>query len=978
MALSAALALPLAVMAQPAVDSAAGTAPAVQTTTDNAASTQSDQTPPAKTTKKAVQLQSVKVLGSLIPRVQIEGAAPVQVITGAQIQAQGYTTVFQFLQSLPQTSGNSDFYNRPSTWGNTAVNARTINLRNLGPQFTLLMVDGQRVVPYPQAENASFGHFAIQNANNIPIGMVDQVQVLATGASAMYGSRAMAGVINIILKKHYQGDEVNVKVGHDTRGGQKYGDINLFGGHSGSNWSFVYNLEHSNRAALYGSDRPDYDGVDDAGYQEWNASDRLFGYQYDAAGATGISLTGANGNYIAPPAGSCGAFKNFRLAESTTIGTSGDKVTGPITHKGQYCAQPAVFRNWVLEPGFRSNNGFAYGQYDFTPNLTAYASAAVYITHGWSQTQLPGYGFGTPFYDAGSDQVITHFSRQLTQAEIGSMAETYDNEKYWDLRAGLKGGFMDDQFDWNLRLDDQKYLVHENYTAYNIPAMQNFFLGQQQGTKTVNGVTYPVYTLNQKALWNPITTDQYNTFGAYGQNNAVSELKTVAFNINGDLFTIPWTDQPVGWGAVVEGDWQLYSLRPDPRTSSSDFEDPFGDFNQGHGTRRHYAVASEFSVPIVKTLTWDIAGRVDKYNDISKADIARTWKTGLEWRPLSWLLLRGTYGTNFEAPSLNSIYLTGSSATVGDYADPLNCIKTHNTACSDYQHPTSEYFNNLSGGDPDLTPMTGKSWTAGFVVDIPQVQGLSFQADYWNLQINNEIVWIGLDQTLNDEAGCLTGLTPSGAPYTDHVVGSAYCQEAIANVTRDANGQITAVHTGPINESYQQVSGVDGAINYTLRTASAGAFRFQLNYTNNLSWKSRTLATDPLINTRYQHVASRITGSLAWHRGPWNVTLYGLRWGSVRDNNYAGCQTLPNGISPSAGDASCVPYLAHIKPWIIWSTNIGYQFTKKFKATLTVHNLFDRIGAISPYAGGFEFVNGEQGQDYTGRQVFLSVNYKID
>ncbi|HEU0276295.1 MAG TPA: TonB-dependent receptor [Rhodanobacteraceae bacterium] len=964
LAMAGALLLPLSAMAQ-------------STSSSNPASAQ------PKT------LKEITVLGSLIPRAQIEGAAPVQVVTGAQIKAQGYTTLFQFIQSLPQTSGDSDFYNRPSTWGNTAVNARTVDLRGIGPQFTLLMVDGIPVVDYPMPENATFGHFDIQNAANIPLGMIDRIEILATGASAIYGSDAMAGVINIILKKQYQGDDLSLKMGGDTRGGQNYGNFTWTGGHAGNKWHIVYNFEHENRSPLWGMDRPGYDAADDAGFGSWNAADRMFGYQYDVAGAVGSYLRNGAGTYITPPPGSCESFPSFIRAQSHTVATKGDQV-GAVTNNGSFCAQPAVFQDWVLEPGIRNNSFYVGGDYELTPNVDAYASAALYLTHGWSQTQLPGYGFGTPFYDAGSGQVISGFARQFTVAEIGNMAATYDNEKYWDVRAGLKGGFLDNRFNWNLQLASQKYIVHEDYTAFDTTAYQNFFLGQQLGAHTVTGADapnvcgkgiasceVPVYDLNQQALWFPITPGQYATFGASGEDKAYSLRDDATFNINGDLFNVPWADQSVGWGAVLEADHEEFGLNPDPALSAT-FQNPFGSDNEGGGTRMHYALGTEFRVPIVKTLTWDIAGRVDKYHDHSIADIARTWKTGLEWRPYRGLLLRGTYGTNFRAPGLDDIYLKDSVATVGDFADPLQCIQTHNTACNDFQHPASEYFDNLSGGNTNLLPMTGRSWTYGFVWDIPHVQGLSVQADYWRLVIDNEIEWIGLDQALTDEAGCRTGLQVSGAPYTAHPLGSAYCQEAIANVTRDAAGNITQVRTGPINEAYQSISGVDGAIHYNWTTENLGAFRFTLNYTDNLTWFSRTLASDPLINTRNQHVESRITAQLNWLRGPWNVTLYGLRWGGVEANNYNGCQVLPNGIQPQLGDSQCRIFQGNIAPWYIFSTAVSYQFDKRVRMTLNVANLFNKIGSIPFYSGGFEFVSGAQGDDYTGRQVFLTINYKLD
>ena len=938
-----------------------------------------DQAPAAQATGQASQkktLQEVTVLGSRIPRTEIEGAAPVQIVTGAQIKAQGYTTLYQFLQSLPQTSGNSDFASRPTTWGSTAVNARPVDLRGLGPQYTLLLVDGHRVVDYPQPQNQWFGHYTFQNAANIPTGMIDRVETLATGASAIYGSDAMTGVVNVILKKNYQGDDLSLQMGGDTRGGQQFGDFTWSGGRSGDKWNIVYNFEHTNRTALWGKDRPWTDSEADAGYGTWGPSARMFGYHtYDA-----LSLYDVNGMYITPPAGACGQFQNFSLAHYQTIATSGDQVTGPVTDHGYYCTQHDLFRNWVLAPGFVTNNFYVRGDYQINPNLDVYGSAALYNTTGWSQTQRPfAYPMGglpMPFYDQGSGQIITNYLRQLTAAEMGNQGNTYDREKYWDIRVGLRGGILDDRFNWDFELGSQKYLVHEDYTGLNEQGMFDFFFGPQLGTTTINGATYPVYNVNQQRFWNPITPAEYSTFGVAGTNSSSSWRDNASLSVNGDVFNVPWNDKPVGWAAVLEADHQGYGLNPDARGNTLTFGDPFQDYNTGGGTRTHYAFGTEFRVPILDTLTWDIAGRIDKYNDASIANIARTWNTGIEWRPIKGLLLRGTYGTNFKAPGMDAIYMAQSTSTVGIYADPLQCIQTHDTNCQATQHST--YFTLFSGGNPNLLPLTGHSWTYGFVWDIPHVDGLSISSDFWHETINNEIEFIGMDQILTDEAGCITGKQVSGAPYTAHVPGSTYCQDAIADVQRDAAGNILAIHTGPINESYQSVSGVDTTVDYAWQTRNWGDFKFQLHWTDNLSWKSRTLPTDPLLNTRYQHVESRMTASLTWNRGPWDATLYGLRWGGVQQQNYGGCEVLPNGIQPSVGDPNCIVFKGNYQPWVIYSGSVGYQFDKRLKMTLTVNNIFDKVGSIGYYSGGFEFIPTSQGADYSGRQVFMTINYKLD
>lgn len=953
----------------------------------------------------AKELKTVIVTGSMIPRVEVEGQAPVVSLTGTQIKEQGFTTLYEFLDSLPQVGSQvSD----PASWGSSSVNARSVNLRGVGPQFSLLMIDGHRIVDYPQPLNKQSN---FQNYNNIPIGMVDHIEVLASGASSIYGSDAVAGVINVILKKNYQGDELQITGGGSTRGGRDYGDINFFGGKSGENWHVLYNLEKSNRTALWGSDRPYQDSVADAGYGSWQPADRMFGYQYDQRGAIALSAQNASGQYITPPAGACGRFTNSQLSHSYTTTTSGTQVTG-VTDNGYYCSQPAYWKDWVLTPGSRSINGFVAGEYDFSNGLQAYGSAALYDTVGISNTQLPVEVTGQ-FYDQTTGQVINQAVRQLTKQEMGTSANTHDREQNWNLQAGLRGTLFDSRFNWDVNLNSQKYTVREDYTGININGMNNFFLGPQQGT-TAAGL--PIYAMNWQQWWSPFTPQQYSQFGVQGTNTSSSWLDQVQARVNGDLYTLPWVhDQPIGWAAVLEAAHNGFLLSPDPRSTfsnASNFQNPFGAYLTGGGTRQRYSFGNEFRVPVLDSVIWTISGRLDKYHDASRADIARTWGTGLEWRPYDGLLLRGSYGTNFKAPDMQAIYLTGSSSPVGFYKDPLQCINdikagvNNSTWCTSQQRPLSQYYNLTTQGSRVLKPQTGHSWTYGFVWQVPGAQGLSFSADYWHMGVDNAIEYLDGDTVLADEAGCKTGLQANGttlSPYTAHTQGSAYCQMVTSYVTRNAAGQITSVGAEPINEASLYVSGIDASLDYKLHTDDWGDFRANINYSDNLSYKQRVVSSDLLQNTRYNNVASRISWIADWHKGDWSASISGVRVGGMRAPNYGGCTVLPNGIQPGMvtvqngtesvstgvcqvtvnGSQVTVPesttYQGHTPVWITWNGSVAWQINHMTQVKLVVNNIFDRVSSIPYYAGGFEYVTtGQTGSEYNGREVFLTFDYKLD
>lgn len=895
---------------------------------------------------KKTELEKIVVTGSRIARAEVEGAQPVTIISAAQIKAEGFTTVFELVGSLTQSFP----VETPPSWGSSSVNARQANLRGLGSDHTLVLIDGRRINDYPQPANSSKN---FQNLNNIPTGMIDRVEILATGSSAIYGSDAIAGVINIILKHQYDGYDVDFKVGRSERGGRNYGDFNFVGGNSGDNWHIVYNFEAQHRSALFGRDRPYTDAESDAGYGAWNSTARQYGYQSTG----GAMLSTADGSYVNPPSGACSqpGFQNaFRLQNSPT---------------GYYCAQNAIFKDWVLTPGRDDKNGYIFGSYDFANGIQAYASVGLWRTTGISNTELPYlYNYnGASFFDQASGKVITNYFRQIGVGEAGTQGNTYDREQDWDIHAGLKGTVMDGRFNWDVDVGRSVYWVHESFTGLNEQGMFNYFFGQQLGT-TSDGL--PIY--DSSKFWTPITPAQYSTFGVSGRNDSITWMNQASATVTGNLFDM-WAG-PLAFAGVLEANHQGFNLTPDPRGNNSSYSDPFLSLVTGGGERTRYSGAVEFNIPLHSTFNLTLAGRADRYETDISDQTAKTWSAKLEWRPIEGLLLRGSYGTNFHAPDMMYLFKGDSVQTVGQYRDDYVCILNHDTSCQSTTHAT--YFPAYTRGGPNLLPEEGHGWTYGFVWDVPMVEGLSLAADYWHMGINNIIQNIDYTTAITDEAGCITGLNYDGSPYTTHVQGSAYCVQAIANVKRDANNNILAVYAGPINETQLYVSGIDASVSYAWRTDRWGDFKFNLEWTDNLRYLQRTYATDPLINTNYNQPQTRTRASLNWKMDNWDTTLFGTRTSGLRLDGWGSCEALADGSRPSVGDANCTIIKGNSPAWIIYNASVGYQLNEHARLTFLVNNIFNKLGPIEYYAGGFEFIRANQ-TDYIGRELFMDFNYKF-
>ena len=927
-----------------------------------------------KEARSPKQLETVTVVGSRIARKDVEGPSPVTIISGKDIKDEGFTTVYEKMNSLTQSFP----VQTPPSWGSTNVNARQFNLYGLGANHSLLLIDGMRVADYPQPTQCCFGaQYTFQNYNNIPAGMVDRIEILDSGGSAIYGSDAISGVVNIVLKHHYNGDNVIARGGAATRGGRDYSDFEWFGGKGGDTWDVVYNFQAQQRSALWGYQRPYTDSDSDAGYGTWSSTARTYGYQSIA----GLQLAGQNG-LITPPAGACSAFgREFRTQNNGS---------------GQYyCAQNAVYENWVLTPGRKDLNGYVRGDLDFANGMEAYTALGVWHTEGISNTELPflyqsgSYGGPIPglpdssgnaypdptgpFYDRTTGQVITGYFRQLTAAEMGQKGNTYDSELDWDFKVGLKGKVLD-RFDWDLSFGRSVYSVRERYTGLDETAMFNFFFGPNLGPTTVAGTTYNTYALNAARFWGPITPAEYNTFAEYGENRDTSFITQGQATITGNLFN-DWAG-PVGFAAVAEVADQGFQEYPDAGGLTTSFQDPFQEYNTGGGRRTHGALGAESRIPLLSTLTATLAGRSDRYNE-GNGLRSNTWAAGLEWRPLRSLLVRGSYNTSFHAPDMIDVYPQQSVQAVGIYNDPLECIQAKQFNCPATQHNT--YFNVYSGANPRLVPETGKGFTYGLAWDPGTAEGFAGSVDYVHIVLSNEIQVLQYSTILTDEAGCLTGLNLDGSPYTTHTPGSAYCQEVIAAVSRDANGNITAIHAGAINEAVTKISAVNAQADYRWLLGDWGHFRLHANYTFNVSYQQQSAATDPLTNMAYQNPKSKINASLTWDRGPWEGTLWGQRIGGVQQPGYDSCVN-PDGTT--AGSPPCasgtVLFRGHSKPWTTMNISGSYNITDAFKVGAYVTNVLNRVGDIPYYAGGFEFIQTNADQDYVGREWSVELDYKID
>ena len=300
------------------------------------------------TTEPVTNIDAVQVTGSRIPRAQIEGPAPITVINAEQIRSAGFTSVPEVLRSLSQNSGSVQGQQN-TTGAQSTPGAQAVDLRGLGPNHTLVLINGRRIADFPLPLN---GRSNFTDIGNIPLGMIDRVEVLTGSASAVYGSDAMAGVINFILKKSTDGTIVDVRYGDTTRGGGESFNITLTSGFERGNFNGIVGLELQSKEPLWGYERGIQDSTLDAPTSRRRLP-RLISQIYDWDDDVNIA-----------PGDDCAAM-GF-LNEGTTA-LAEDRYGEP------YCGSDRAIAYRTIDNGRRGVNAYGSFEYYFDGGMSWFA-----------------------------------------------------------------------------------------------------------------------------------------------------------------------------------------------------------------------------------------------------------------------------------------------------------------------------------------------------------------------------------------------------------------------------------------------------------------------------------------------------------------------------------------------------------------------------------------------------------------------------
>ncbi len=936
--------------------------------------------------KKATE--DITVTGSRIRRKDLTTAAPVTVITREQMLASGKVSVGDFLQSLPE-QGNAI---------NTSVNnggngATRVSLRGLGPERTLVLVNGRRFVPGGNGANSSV------DLNSIPTGAIERIEVLKDGASAVYGSDAIAGVINIITRKSYNATEASAFAGRSQPHGDGTSyDFNVTTGTTGEHGSLTFS------AGFYTM-------------QSVMAGDRAFSaipVAYDATGKNG----GPNGQPGQYTQGSGTIPAGRIIIGKTEAGKQDPNQPATALYNRLMVAFPKT-RSFIYDPassisigGWRPFAGASLPPdgdgYNFQPDNYLVTPQQRISLFSSGETKIGNFSrafFEASYVNRQSDQKLAAeplvtdlegvvisaqnaynpFGRDIRAMrrrlpEFGNRTFNQDIDTF-HLVAGLNGTLPEDfgplhGWFWEVAANyGRTQGVQIKRGNLRVSALQNAVgPSDPTGTQclvTPGGAVIPncvPLDLFHGGSPGTITDAQIAGLTFTGTQRGINQLVGATANISGDLFPL-LADRPVALAAGYEYRNLYGATIPDPFTVAGEATGNKGLITQGrYYTNEGYAELSIpilANVPLVEALEATAAARIFNYSNFGSD---WTYKLGGRWRIVPDVTLRGTYSTAFRAPSIADLY-QGQLDSFPPVKDPCRGPAGGGppppTSCGTAGNngDTQSQLRARIGGSPDLRPEKAKIFTVGAVFEPTIVRNFTVTVDYYNVTLDRPITARGSSVILN---GCYN----VGLP------------ELCNLVQRDpVTGRITNIYDITTNVGQEKTDGVDVAVRYAVPTADFGRFNFVFDGTW-LHKYDRTLADGTLIHgkgtfdisnqgTGGVYPAIKFNAGMSWGLGGFGAGVTTHFIGSFTECGDSGGDFSGTGLCYA--DST---YQRRVGAYNTYDLFVSYSLASAFgRTSLTagVLNVADR--KPQRIYNGFTAASDPTAYDFMGRYPYLRASH---
>jgi iron complex outermembrane recepter protein len=879
------------------------------------------------------QLQRVEVTGSNIKRIDAETVSPVQVITRDQIERSGQATVAEVLRNLPSNSGSFG----ESFSNSFAPGAAGISLRGLGQKTTLVLLNGRRVAGYGFAQNLQD---TFVDLNSIPSSAVERVDVLLDGASAIYGSDAIAGVVNIILRKDFKGFDLTASSGYfEGKNDYRLTGAGGFGDLAADGYNVFVALDYYKRELLLQKDTEYLKSRDFRKY----AGGRNF--QALTTGGTWRQLTATNGltqNYRAitdctgtvmtgPQARQAGLI-NVTLATAAAQSVATNSFC-TRDYNDQFTAMPGTERYGLISRGTKQ----------LSPDATAYFEVGLSRVDTFQTFQAPFFS-GTTGLTPGANNSLTPYTYNINFAPGVAGNPFATNARYT--------GVMNDlgTRDADIRSDSTRLLAGASYTvgkwdfdsavgfSRTKTDQTNYNLMPLEGTAAAFNIStaaqppIPLSTSSQYNLdsWTTNSQAVRDSMRLTNKRRSTSDMTFVDTKANTTFGQLPGGEI----GLAVGAEYRREKLKDQP----TDLASSGGILGQGitstNGSRNNMSVFSELSLPVLKSVEAQAALRYDHYSDYGSST---TPKLGLKFKPMDGVLLRGNWGKGFRAPTLPEI-----SPSVATFFQGV----------TDPEDGQARTVSGLFAGNPNLKAEKSTSRTFGVVFEPNKNFNLGIDMYYINWR---NVVSSKSFQDILDES------CPDGGPGCP----------ASSTIIRDPDTNVvTTILSNYENLAQRTTNGWDIDGTWRIPT-SIGKFtlRGNLNYIDSFKEDGEEyVGTNGGSNT-----IPRIRGnaSVDYDSGPWALTAtvnytHHIRQLAAPDTYFQSWESnYQNGVLPQ-----------RVRSQTTLDLFGRYNVSKQLQASLGVLNVFDRM---PPYDPGFSTTSLYDFSlyDVRGRQWRLTLRYTM-
>lgn len=899
------------------------------------------------------ELDRIQVTGSRIRKVDVENAQPIQTISRTEIENQGFQSVGDILQNIAATGSPALSRSSPLNAGESP-GGTYVDLRNLGPERTLVLLNGRRL---------GVNNDGLQDLATIPSSAVERIEVLKDGASSLYGSDAIAGVINVITRRNFDGAEMNAYIGQYGQGDGQTQSFDFTIGSQGERSSIIFGAQYDKEEPVWAKDR--FWAIDSYPGQP--------SYSYTVVGQVGNIRNPANPSQwlVLRDGGDPTNLADYRPQVGGEGGDTSNAAEQMMARTGMERTSIFTSADFELTDNLRFVTDASFNRRETVVQVAGYPyqSALVDVQTPMSpDSYFNPTGESLDFRRRGWEVPRTTERRLDTYRFSGVFEGAFEiGEKFFDWDAGYL--FTRGDATIRGRGDFNKLAVAQAVGPSFMNANGVVQCGTPDNPISLADCTpwSPVLSEGQYSLANPDIQDRF-----FLMENATSETTTHNYfaNVTGAIATLPAGDLSFATGVEnrrVSGRYSPDAFAQTGNSTNLAAQETSG----GYSVNEIYLeldVPLLADVPGAQELAINVASR---YSDYDVFGDTTNSKASFRWRPIDDVLVRGTWAEGFRAPAVSDLY-GGVGQTFDWYTDPCDAV---NGAASNnpdvyarcaaaipgyatigpdggpfqqlgqggniaYGGQTGTPF--LSGSNPDLTPETSVSRSLGIVYSPNFVEGLGVSLDWWRTKITNVVTAYTASGLLND---CYLYNFESQCQF----------------FTRDEDGVVDSLIRTGRNAGYWDVEGYDFEVNYTLPETSVG--RFGINWATTY-YSDFTVKADDTENTDPSPQVSfgstfrmRSVATLNWDYGDFGATWTARYFSKIREECY---------FDEMCNNPDYVDFQGNEFPIHETGSNTFNDVQVRWKApwnatiSVGVNNVFDRVGPVLYTApnSGFAYYGG--------------------